>query len=148
MWFGPNQAVLRRKTNEAWTDKAPQCNEEDGRGREDGRRKGCTTLVGQTKRSVEAATRREARKNTGCTAVRKKKHTPFFRRIAAPRAFFFFFGGFPVWRSRRGSRSSRRGSRTFLIVGWMDRLMDGHSQSGVLSLLSGVLGVRSATGPP
>ena len=36
-----------------------------------------------------------------------------------------------------------------MIVGWMDRLMGGHSQSGVLSLLSGVpRRVRSATGPP
>ena len=33
VWLVPIQAVLRRKTNEVWTAKAPTCDEEAGRGR-------------------------------------------------------------------------------------------------------------------
>ena len=43
---------------------APQCNEEAGRGRRLGCRKGCTTMVGQTKRSVEDVTKKKARRST------------------------------------------------------------------------------------
>ena len=65
--------------------------------------------------------------------------------IVALRTFFLV----PSVAIAMGVLGSRRLCGCFLGVGWMDRLMNGHPQSGVLSLLSGVLRrVRSATGPP
>ena len=48
VWLEPSQAVLRRKTHDAWTH-APTCDEEAGRGRRLGADIDGATLVGQTK---------------------------------------------------------------------------------------------------
>ena len=68
--------MLRRKTNEAWTDKHRHVTRKLVK--EVGCRKECPPLVGQTKRSLGDATKKKARRSTDITArVGRKSGTGF-----------------------------------------------------------------------
>ena len=64
----PIQAMLRRKTNEAWTDKHRHVTRKLVK--EVGCRKECPPLVGQTKRSLGDVTKKKARRSTDCITAR------------------------------------------------------------------------------
>ena len=69
VWSEPIQALLRRETNESWTDKHRNVMK-NGSWKEDTCGRERMTLGGQAKRSVEAAARKKAQRSTGCTIVR------------------------------------------------------------------------------
>ena len=70
VWLEPIQALLRRQTNEAWTDKHRNVTRKLVV-KEDGRRKEYTILVVLTKRCVVDVTNEKARRSTDCITARR-----------------------------------------------------------------------------